>query len=71
MWGGVLFKQNNGLISVIRTLLCWKPVKKCYTDLKCSRTDTNDAECSGRPNSAVVLKNTKKKLHKLVCLIIN
>ena len=37
-------------------------VKRWYADLKCSHTDTNDAE---RPNSAVVLENTKK-LHKLI-----
>ena len=42
--------------------------KMCYADLKRSCTDTNDAEYSGRPNSAVVLENCKKKkkLHKLV-----
>ena len=40
-------------------------VKRWYTDFKCSCTDTNDAECSGRPNSTVVPENTKK-LHKLV-----
>ena len=33
--------------------------------LKCGCTDTNDAECSGRPNLAVVPENTKK-LHKLI-----
>ena len=36
-------------------------VKKGYADFKCGCTDTNDAECSGCPNSA---KNPK--LHKLV-----
>ena len=40
-------------------------VKRGYTDFKCGCTDTNDAEHSGRPNSAIVLKNIKK-LHKLV-----
>ena len=39
--------------------------KRWYTDFKRGWTDTNDAEPSGRPNSAVVLKNTKK-LYKLV-----
>ena len=39
-------------------------VKRWYADFKCSHVDTNDAECSGRPNSAVVPENTKK-LHKL------
>ena len=40
-------------------------VKRWYAVFKCGRTDTNDAECSGRSNSAVVLENTKK-LHKLI-----
>ena len=40
-------------------------VKRWDADFKCSRTDRNDAECSGHPNSVVVLENTKK-LHKLV-----
>ena len=40
-------------------------IKRWYTDFKHSRTDTNDAECSGYTNSAVVLENTKK-LHKLI-----
>ena len=40
-------------------------VKRWYVDLKRSRTDTNDAECSSRQNSAVVPENTKK-LHNLV-----
>ena len=40
-------------------------VKKWYTDFKHGHTDTNDAECSGHPNSAVVPENTNK-LHKLV-----
>ena len=40
-------------------------VKRWYADFKRGRTDTNDAECSGHPNSAVVLENTKN-LHKLV-----
>ena len=40
-------------------------VKRWYADFKCSCTDTNDAECSGQPNSAVFLENTKK-LHKLI-----
>ena len=35
-------------------------VKRWYTDFKRGRTDTNDAERSGRPNSAVVPENTKK-----------
>ena len=40
-------------------------VKRWYADFKCDRTDTKDAECSGHPNSAVVLENIKK-LHKLI-----
>ena len=40
-------------------------VKRWYTDFKCGCTDTNNAECSNRPNSVVVLENIKK-LHKLV-----
>ena len=40
-------------------------VKKWYADFKRGWTDTNDAESSGYPNSAVVLENTKK-IHKLV-----
>ncbi len=39
--------------------------KRWYADFKHGRTDTNDAEHSGHPNSAVVLKNTEK-LHKLI-----
>ena len=38
--------------------------KRWYADFKCSCTDTNDAECSGCPNSAVVPENTEK-LHVL------
>ena len=40
-------------------------VKRWCADFKCGHTDTNDPECSGCPNSAVVPENTKK-LHKLV-----
>ena len=40
-------------------------VKRWYSDLKRGRTDKNDAECSGRPNSTFVLENTPK-LHKLI-----
>ena len=45
-------------------------VKRWFADLRHGRMDINDAEHSGRPNSAVVLENTKK-LHKLVWSIIN
>ena len=42
-------------------------VKRWHTEFKSCRTDTNDAERSGRTNSAVASENkTKKKLHKLV-----
>ena len=51
-------------------------VKRWCIDFKLCRTDTNDAERSGCPNSAVVQENTKKlqthfgnfklKLHKIV-----
>ena len=37
-------------------------VKRWYTDFKCGCTDTNDAECSGCPNFAVVSENFKKLL---------
>ena len=40
-------------------------VKRWYADFKRSHTDTNDAECLGCPNSAVVSENIKK-LHKLI-----
>ena len=40
-------------------------VKRWYADFKRGRTDKNNAECSGRPNSAVVLENTKK-LNKFI-----
>ena len=38
-------------------------VKRWYADFKCSLIDTNNAECSGCPNLAVVLENTKKTPH--------
>ena len=34
--------------------------KRWYADFKHACIDTNVAECSGCPNSAVVLENTKK-----------
>ena len=40
-------------------------INRLYTDFKRGLTDVNDVERSGRPNSAVVMENTKK-LHKLV-----
>ena len=40
-------------------------VKRWYADFKCGYIDTNDAECSGRPNLAGILENTKQ-LHKIV-----
>ena len=35
-------------------------VKRWYVDFNHGHTDTNDGECSGHPNSAVILENTKK-----------
>ena len=35
-------------------------VKRWYDDFKCGCINTSDAECSGCPNSAVVLENSKK-----------
>ena len=58
----ILFKQSNGLISVVPTLL---HQKQWYVDFKHGHTDTNDAERSVCPNSAVVSGNTKI-LHKLI-----
>ena len=43
-------------------------VKRWYADFKHDGTDMNDAERSGRLNSAVVPENTKK-LHKLVLTV--
>ena len=40
-------------------------VKRWYVAFKRGRTDTNDAEHSGHPNSGVVSENTKI-LHKIV-----
>ena len=58
LMGKIQFKQSNGLVSFIRTLLRWKQQLR-------GGTDTNNAECSDRPNSAVVLENTKK-LHQRI-----
>ena len=33
-------------------------IKRWYADFRCGCTDTNDAEHSGHPNSAVVPENT-------------
>ena len=35
-------------------------VKRSYADFKRGRTNTNDTECSSRPNLAVVPENTKR-----------
>ena len=43
--------------------------KRWHADFKCGRTDTNDVEHSGHPNSAVhklVLVDCKLKLHGIV-----
>ena len=42
-------------------------VKMWHADFKRSCTDTNDVKCSGHPNSAVVLENTKK-LQKIILI---
>ena len=58
----ILFKQSNGLIKCyLDSALLETMIKRWYADLKRSRTNTNDAECSGCPNSRVVLESTKKK----------
>ncbi len=38
------------------------PIRQWYADFKCSCTDTNDAECLGRPNEAVTPENIKQVL---------
>ncbi len=38
-----------------KTIIC-----QWYVDFKCSRTYTNDTECSGRPNEAVTPENIKQ-----------
>ena len=38
-------------------------VEKWFADFKRGRTNTNDAECSGCPNSAVVPENIKEVLN--------
>ena len=40
-------------------------VKRWYADFKSGCTDTNVAECSGYPNSAVVQENTKNSTNSL------
>ena len=65
LMGKILFKKNNDMMCYSDSTLLETMVKKWYADFKCGRTDTNDAECSDRPNLAVVLRNMKK-LHKLV-----
>ena len=35
-------------------------VKRWYAEFKCGHIHTNEAECSGRPNLAVVPENSKK-----------
>ena len=45
-------------------------VKRWYVDFKCGRTDTNNAECSGHPNLAVVPENTKNSTNPF-WLIVN
>ena len=45
-------------------------VERWYAYFKCGYTDTNDAECLGHPNSAVLSENTKNSTN-LFWLIIN
>ncbi len=40
-----------------KTTICW-----WYANFKCTCIDTNDAECSGRPNKAVTLENIEQVL---------
>ena len=62
--GKILFKQSKDKCYLdsapLKTM-----VKRWYADLKYAHTDTNDAECTGHPNSVVTLENTKE-LHKFV-----
>ena len=46
-------------------------IKMWYTDFKRGPTDTNDAECSGHPNSADVPENTKDNSINSFCPIVN
>ena len=39
--------------------------EKCHADLKCGRTNIDDLERSGRPNSATVPENIEK-FYKMV-----
>ena len=43
-------------------------VEKWFADFKRGRTNTNDRERSGRPNSTVVSEN-KKKIHKMILAV--
>ena len=53
-----MLKQSSGLISVIKsTIIDW------YAEFKYGRTNTDVAERSGRPKSAVVPENITK-VHK-------
>ena len=47
-----------------------KKVEKWFADFKCVRTNTDDAELSGRPKSAVVPENITK-VYKIVLAIVN
>ena len=64
---GKKYCSSKAMVQEVLFRLCSSEtmVKRWYADFKHSRTDTNGAEHSGRQNSAVVLKTTKK-LHKLV-----
>ena len=64
--GKILFKQINGLISVIRTLLRRKQrLRGGMLTLNAVVQTQMMLNAQAHPNSAVVLENTKN-LHKLI-----
>ena len=66
LMGKILSKQSSGLISVIWTLIHQKQqLRDGMLSLNVVVQTQIYTECSGHPNSAVVLENTKK-LNKLV-----
>ena len=50
----ILFKQINGFISITWSLHREQMVKRWHFHFKPGRTDMNDSERSGHPNSTVV-----------------
>ena len=57
----IMFKQSNGLISVIWTLHFQKQWLRAGMLTLNMVIQTNDIEHSGHPNSVVVLENTHTK----------